>query len=100
MKSCNAAQNRAFTTMNDHQTLQRAMLDLAETRGSAKTICPSEVARCVGGPDKTVWRPLMDPIRQIAVKLAKRGQIDIKQGGKIADPDNFHGIYRIAIKKR
>ena len=84
--------------MSDTQTLSRAMLDLATTRGPDKTICPSEVARRVGGPQHHRWRPLMAPIKDIAVQLAKAGKIDIRQGGKTVDPGDVTGIYRIGIK--
>jgi hypothetical protein len=74
-----------------------AILALATMRGASRTICPSEVARHVGGQDETVWRPLMEPVRAQAVKLAKRGAVVIRQTGKVMDPDSFSGVYRIGI---
>ena len=71
---------------------------LAAERGADKTICPSEVARAIGGSDETQWRKLMAPIRTYAVAMAHGGEIDIRRKGKVVDPDNFKGIYRISIK--
>ena len=86
--------------MTDSNTLMRVMLERAAARGPDKSICPSEVARHVGGSDEEVWRPLMQPIRKVAVGLANAGKIDIKKGGEVVDPETFTGIYRIGIKTR
>ncbi len=71
---------------------------LAFQRGPEKTICPSEVAREIASGDPEAWRPLMGPIRDCAIDAAKTGRIAIKQGGQPVDPDDFSGIYRIAIQ--
>ncbi|WP_323802950.1 DUF3253 domain-containing protein [Sulfitobacter litoralis] len=76
-----------------------AIVDLAAARGADKTICPSEVARHLGGQDEAAWRPLMDPIREQAIRLAEEGAIMIKQGGTPVDTKDLSGIYRIAIAK-
>lgn len=74
-----------------------AIVDLAKARGADKTICPSEVARHLGGQDEAVWRPLMDPIRKQAIKLEGDGVIVIKKAGARVSPATLSGIYRIAI---
>jgi len=76
-----------------------AIVDLAAARGADKTICPSEVARHLGGQDEAAWRPLMDSIREQAIRLAEEGAIMIKQGGTPVDTKDLSGIYRIAIAK-
>lgn len=86
--------------MIDAERIATAIVDLATTRGADKTICPSEVARHLGGQDEAAWRPLMDPIREQAVRLVSEGTIVIKQGGERADPKSFSGIYRISIAKK
>jgi hypothetical protein len=80
------------------------MTDLAETilammtaRGAGKTICPSEVARAVAGQDEKKWRLMMKPIRAEAVRLAGEGRLTIRRKGKIVDPLDFRGIYRIGF---
>lgn len=77
--------------------IKAAILMLVTARGKGKSICPSEVARFVGGQDETIWRPLMTSVRIEAVKLAQQGVVNIKQGGAIVDPAKFTGIYRITM---
>ncbi len=77
-----------------------AILRLAAARGADKTICPSEVARHLGGPDEALWRPLMAPIRAQAIRLARDGRVDLRKGGATVAPDDLSGIYRIAYRDR
>lgn len=86
--------------MIDANRIATAIVELAAARGASKTICPSEVARHLGGQDEAAWRPLMDPIREQAIRLEGEGAIFIKQGGGRVDPKNLRGIYRIAIAKK
>ena len=73
--------------------LRAAILDLARERGPAKTICPSDAARAVGGDG---WRDLMDQARDIARDLARAGDVEITQRGEVLDPDaNWRGPIRI-----
>jgi hypothetical protein len=81
----------------DDAAIETAMLGLVAQRGTGKTVCPSEVARALGGPHPDNWGPLMQPVRRIAVRLAHAGQITILRKGKPVDPDDFRGIYRLAL---
>ncbi|MGL5733757.1 MAG: DUF3253 domain-containing protein, partial [Beijerinckiaceae bacterium] len=71
--------------------IEKAVLQLAHARGADKTICPSEVARELGGGHPDQWGPLMQPVRRVAVRLAKAGRITILRKGKMVDPDDFRG---------
>ncbi|WP_372426287.1 DUF3253 domain-containing protein [Salinarimonas chemoclinalis] len=75
--------------------VSRTLLDLVARRGPGKTICPSEVARALGGPHPDGWGPLMQPVRRAAVALAKEGRVAILRKGRPVDPDDFKGVYRI-----
>jgi len=76
--------------------LRAAILDLARERGPAKTICPSDAARAVGGDG---WRDLMDQARDIARDLARAGDVEITQHGEVLDPDaNWRGPIRIRAR--
>jgi hypothetical protein len=75
-------------------TLEAAMITLAAQRGADKSICPSEVARAVGGDH---WRTLMPAVRSVAVRLAKDGRVEILRKGKRVDPADFKGVYRVRI---
>ncbi|MCJ2013444.1 DUF3253 domain-containing protein [Methylobacterium sp. J-076] len=81
----------------DPQAIEETMLRLATERGAGKTICPSEVARALGGPHSEGWGPLMQPVRRVAVRLAHEGRIAILRKGRPVDPDDFRGIYRLAL---
>lgn len=70
---------------------------MARARGAGKTICPSEVARSIAGPDEKTWRHLMKPIRTEAVRLVREGRLRILRKGRDVDPDDFRGIYRLAV---
>ncbi|MGU3359181.1 DUF3253 domain-containing protein [Methylobacterium sp. M6A4_1b] len=76
--------------------IAETILRLVTARGAGKTVCPSEVARELGGPQPEEWSPLMQPIRRIAVRMTKAGEVAILRKGKpVEDPDDFRGIYRL-----
>ena len=81
----------------DANAIEETMLRLAAERGAGKTICPSEVARALGGSHPDGWGPLMQPVRREAVRLAHEGRIAILRKGRPVDPDDFRGIYRLAL---
>ena len=39
----------------------------------------------------------MKPLRAVAVDMAKAGELEIRRKGKIMDPSNFRGVYRLAL---
>jgi hypothetical protein len=83
-------------TESVNQQLRAAILDLARERGPAKTICPSDAARQVGGDN---WRDLMDDARDIARQLARSGDVEISQKGEVLDPDAaWRGPIRIRAR--
>ncbi|MFE7419235.1 DUF3253 domain-containing protein [Rhodococcus sp. NPDC057529] len=67
----------------------RALLD---ARADTASICPSDVARAVAPDD---WRPLMDPVREAARRLADAGVVEITQKGDLVDPESARGPIRI-----
>lgn len=81
--------------MADDALIETTLLDLVAARGAGKTVCPSEVARALGGAHPHGWGPLMQPVRRVAVRLAKAGRITILRKGRPVDPDDFRGIYRL-----
>ncbi|WP_317616723.1 DUF3253 domain-containing protein [Arthrobacter sp. NamB2] len=64
--------------------LRAEILRIAEQRGSANTLCPSDAARSVGGEQ---WRDLMPAARRIAFELAGEGRVDVTQRGERVEPD-------------
>ncbi len=82
----------------DESAIEAMILQLVAARGADKTVCPSEVARHLGGSNPDDWSPLMQPVRRVAVRLVKEGRIAILRKGKpVADPDDFRGIYRLGL---
>lgn len=77
--------------------IRKQMFLLLHERGASKTICPSEVARAIAGKNENEWRLLMRPIKAFAVEAANAGEIIIKRKGKMIDPQNIKGIYRIGL---
>ncbi|WP_432511769.1 DUF3253 domain-containing protein [Kineococcus sp. SYSU DK001] len=72
--------------------LDTALRRLLDERGNAKTVCPSEVARAVGGDD---WRELVEPARSAARRLVAAGEAEITQGGRVVDPSTAKGPIRV-----
>ena len=84
----------------DESEIETAILRLVAERGDEKSVCPSEVARALGGPQPDAWRPLMQPVRRVAVRLTRQGRIAIlRKGQPVADPDGFKGVYRLATPR-
>lgn len=66
---------------------------LLSHRGPDRSICPSDVARALGGDD---WRELMEPARQVARDLAEQGAVRITQRDAELDPGaDWKGPVRI-----
>ncbi len=84
----------------DDFELELTLMRLVTERGADKTVCPSEVARALGGPHPDGWGPLMQPVRRQAVRLMKEGRIAILRKGKVVDdPDDFRGVYRLSLPR-
>ena len=79
------------------QTIRQCILAKTQVRGTEKSICPSEVARELGGDD---WRSLMDSIRQVGIALADANQILVTQKGKVVDPRTAKGPIRYRLNAK
>ncbi|WP_407519874.1 DUF3253 domain-containing protein [Methylobacterium oryzisoli] len=83
----------------DDAAITETLLRLVAERGADKTVCPSEVARALGGSHPDGWGPLMQPVRRAAVRLMKDGRVVILRKGRAVDPDDFRGIYRLSLPR-
>ncbi|MFN3525125.1 MAG: DUF3253 domain-containing protein, partial [Paracoccus sp. (in: a-proteobacteria)] len=71
--------------------LRRAILAQVERLPPGTTCCPSQIARDLADD----WRPLMAPLRAVALESAAEGRIRVTQKGRDAG-DNPRGPVRLA----
>jgi hypothetical protein len=77
--------------------VENTIIELLQARGSERTIGPMDVARALGGDHPDGWGPLMPQVRRAAVRLMKQGRLVILRKGRPVDPDDFRGVYRLAL---
>jgi hypothetical protein len=76
--------------------LAAVTLALSRHRAPTGTICPSDVARTLGG---TGWRRLLEPVREVVRELARAGRVEVRQRGSVLDPDQpWTGPVRVAAR--
>jgi len=73
---------------------------IAELCASApgRTICPTDAAKAFAdalGEDELAWRSHLSAVRRTAVRLALEGRLAIYRKGKVVDPTDFRGVYRL-----
>jgi len=71
--------------------VRKLITALARDRGPSKSLCPSEVARCLSND----WRPLMKTVRRVAAEMP---DIIATQGGKEVDPITANGPIRLRLR--
>lgn len=64
-----------------------------EDRAAQPTICPSDVARTIGGEH---WREYMQLVREVAAGLVERGELRVLQRGREVAIDTARGPIRLA----
>jgi len=77
--------------------LAETILALLALRRLGATVCPSEVARAVGGDG---WRALMPSVRDAAGRLADDGRIVVTQRGEVVDVRHVRGPVRLRLSRR
>ena len=79
--------------------ITETILTLTRERGNEKTICPSEAARALTGPDPDIWGAMMPHVRKAAITLAREGRVVIYRKGKPIAPEDLKGVYRIGLQR-
>jgi hypothetical protein len=74
--------------------LRETILRMTAARGTAKSICPSEVARGLAN----AWQGLMTRVRRQAEALAQEGRIEILRKGKPVEPRDVKGVIRLRLR--
>ena len=80
--------------LDNDTSVTQAILDLVTRRGLGKTICPSEAVKAISPTD---WRKLLPNVRSTAIRLAVAEKVSIYRKGKMVDPLDFKGVYRIGL---
>ena len=73
-----------------------AVLALLAERADGATICPSEAARALASD----WRPLMEPVRQVAYGMVDEGRLEVTQKGEVVDGRTARGAIRLRRPER
>ena len=98
VKYCSRACRKTGLTDGDIK-LEKVIMDILYSGKAGTSICPSQAARKLAGDDdERVWRPLMEPTRRAARRLAHRRKIQIMRGGKEVNPSTFKGPIRLKLK--
>jgi hypothetical protein len=74
--------------------IEAAARSLLRHRGPDKTICPSDVARVVFGE---AFRARMQAVRAALFARVRVGELEVRQKGKVVQPDAARGPLRIAF---
>jgi hypothetical protein len=74
----------------------RALLAHRAARSGGATICPSDVARTIGG---AAWRDAMQLVREVAATLVARGQLRVLQRGREVAIAQARGPIRLALPR-
>ena len=75
--------------------IDAAILALLHGRREGASICPSDVARIVGGKS---WRAIMDDVRIRAAMLSKQRRIRITRGGRPLPGHPTTGVLRYELR--
>lgn len=79
--------HRGMTPTDDD--IAACLMAMARARGAEKSLCPSEVARCLSSD----WRPLMPRVRAVAATLP----LLATQKGRPVDPHTAPGPIRLRL---
>ena len=71
--------------------IDAALRALLRSREPGRSICPSDIARIAGG---AAWRALLPVVRERAVAMTKRGELEILRRGRLVKRDLTKGVLR------
>lgn len=77
-----------------NRRIEAAVRALLRSRQPGRTICPSDVARIVGG---ATWRTLLPVVRDRAVWMTARGELEILRRGRRAKTNPTEGVLRYRL---
>jgi len=77
--------------------IDAAVQALLRSRQPGRTICPSDIARIVGA---TTWRRLLPVVRERAVAMTARGELEILRRGQVVTENPTQGVLRYRLTPR
>ncbi|MFG1393941.1 DUF3253 domain-containing protein [Xanthobacter agilis] len=81
----------------DPEVVERTILQLAAACGADRTLAPADVAQAVAPPES--WQRALPQVRRSAVALAEAGRLLIYRKGKVIDPAELRGVYRLGLPR-
>lgn len=78
----------------DDSAIEAEILACVTTAGIGSSISPSDVAQGLAPAD---WRPLLGPVRRVALKLQAENRIVILRKGKPVPAAEVRGVIRLAL---
>ena len=74
--------------------IEAAVRALLRSRQPGRSICPSDIARIVGG---TTWRALLPVVRDRAVEMTAQGELEIRRRGRVVRANPTKGVLRYRL---
>ena len=87
-----------MTPPSDSRPLEMVIVGLCSDARHGRTVCPTDAAKAYAaarGEDELAWRSHLHQVRRAAVNLALAGKLVICRKGKMVDPNDFRGVYRL-----
>jgi hypothetical protein len=78
-----------------NRRIEAAVRALLHSRQPDRSICPSDVARIVGG---ATWRTVLPVVRDRAVRMMERGEVQILRRGRNVTTNPTAGVLRYRLK--
>ena len=76
--------------------IDAALRALLRSREPGRSICPSDIARIVGG---TTWRLLLPVVRDRAVQMAEDAELEIVRRGRVVKTNATEGVLRYRLTR-
>jgi hypothetical protein len=89
-----AQRTRAIATIRALLGRRTTNRDRGDAEATLPTICPSDVARVIGGKR---WRGCMPLVRDVATQLVARGELRVLRQGREVSIDAARGPIRLAL---
>jgi len=87
-----------MTSSPSPPALETIIAELCARAPARRTICPTDAAKAFAdarGEGELGWRDHLSAVRRAAVHLALEGRLVITRKGKLVDPNDFRGVYRL-----